>query len=185
MLHRLAERGVEAALDDFGTGYSSLGHVHQFPLKMIKIDQSFVAPFANGVPPRSSAVIEAILALGNALGTEIVAEGIETDAQWAVLRAMGCVYGQGYRFARPRPPAIGWDSETRKGDFRFIRRRRNLCRFRAASARWEFRHDANDACLHRAGVHPHAAQSAARPARSGRSTPRRRTSRRTCCWVRA
>ena len=97
------ERGIEAALDDFGTGYSSLGHVHQFPLKMIKIDQSFVAPFANGVPPRSSALIEAILALGNALGTEIVAEGVETDAQWAVLRAMGCVYGQGYRFARPAP----------------------------------------------------------------------------------
>ncbi|MUV13509.1 putative bifunctional diguanylate cyclase/phosphodiesterase [Noviluteimonas gilva] len=103
MLHRLAERGVEAALDDFGTGYSSLGHVHQFPLKMIKIDQSFVAPFANGVPSRSSALIEAILALGNALGTEIVAEGVETDAQWAVLRAMGCVYGQGYRFAYPAP----------------------------------------------------------------------------------
>jgi predicted signal transduction protein with EAL and GGDEF domain len=103
MLHRLAERGVMAALDDFGTGYSSLGHVHQFPLKMIKIDQSFVAPFANGAPSRSSALIEAILALGNALGTEIVAEGIETDAQWAVLRAMGCVYGQGYRFAHPAP----------------------------------------------------------------------------------
>ena len=100
-LHRLREAGIEAALDDFGTGYSSLGHVHRFPLKMIKIDQSFVAPFANGVAPRSSAVIEAILALGHALGTEIVAEGVETDAQWQVLRSMGCVYAQGYRFARP------------------------------------------------------------------------------------
>ena len=70
---------------------------------MIKIDQSFVAPFANGVAPRSSAVIEAILALGHALGTEIVAEGVETDAQWQVLRNMGCVYAQGYRFARPQP----------------------------------------------------------------------------------
>ena len=102
-LHRLREAGIEAALDDFGTGYSSLGHVHRFPLKMIKIDQSFIAPFANGVAPRSSAVIEAILALGNALGVEIIAEGIETDAQGAVLRAMGCVYGQGYRYARPQP----------------------------------------------------------------------------------
>jgi predicted signal transduction protein with EAL and GGDEF domain len=103
MLQRLRERGVEAALDDFGTGYSSLGHVHRYPLRMIKIDMSFIAPFANGIPPRSSAVIEAILALGNALGTEIVAEGIENDAQWGALRLMGCVYGQGFRFARPAP----------------------------------------------------------------------------------
>jgi diguanylate cyclase (GGDEF)-like protein len=102
-LHRLREAGIEAALDDFGTGYSSLGHVHRFPLKMIKIDQSFVAPFANGEAPRSSAVIEAILALGNALGVEIIAEGIETEAQGTVLRRMGCVYGQGYRFAMPQP----------------------------------------------------------------------------------
>jgi diguanylate cyclase (GGDEF)-like protein len=104
-LHRLREAGVEAALDDFGTGYSSLGHVHRFPLRMIKIDQSFVAPFANGESPRTSAVIEAILALGHALGTEIVAEGIETAAQHAVLRGMGCQFGQGYLFASPQPAA--------------------------------------------------------------------------------
>jgi EAL domain-containing protein (putative c-di-GMP-specific phosphodiesterase class I) len=70
---------------------------------MIKIDQSFVAPFANGIAPRSSAVVEAILALGNALGVEIIAEGIETQAQTAVLRAMGCMYGQGYFFSVPQP----------------------------------------------------------------------------------
>jgi diguanylate cyclase (GGDEF)-like protein len=103
MLERLRERGVEAALDDFGTGYSSLGHVHRYPLKMIKIDRSFIAPFAEGIAPRSSAVIEAILALGHALGTEIVAEGVEDDAQWNVLRLMGCPYGQGFRFAQPAP----------------------------------------------------------------------------------
>ena len=102
-LHRLREANIESALDDFGTGYSSLGHVHHFPLKMIKIDRSFIAPFAAGVAPRSSAVIEAILALGNALGAEIVAEGIETEYQREVLQAMGCVYGQGFLFARPAP----------------------------------------------------------------------------------
>ena len=102
-LHRLREAHIESALDDFGTGYSSLGHVHHFPLKMIKIDRSFIAPFAAGVAPRSSAVIEAILALGNALGAEIVAEGIETEYQREVLRAMGCVYGQGFLFSRPAP----------------------------------------------------------------------------------
>jgi len=102
-LGRLREAHIEAALDDFGTGYSSLGHVHHFPLKMIKIDRSFITPFAAGVAPRSSAVIEAILALGNALGAEIVAEGIETQYQCEVLKAMGCVYGQGYLFAHPEP----------------------------------------------------------------------------------
>lgn len=103
VLKRLREANIEAALDDFGTGYSSLGHVHRFPLKMIKIDRSFVAPFADGVSPRSSAVIGAILALGHALGVEIVAEGIETQHQREVLTAMGCDYGQGYLFGRPQP----------------------------------------------------------------------------------
>ncbi|QSX79116.1 bifunctional diguanylate cyclase/phosphodiesterase [Agrilutibacter solisilvae] len=102
-LQRLRDAKIEAALDDFGTGYSSLGHVHHFPLKMIKIDRSFITPFAAGVAPRSSAVIEAILALGNALGAEVVAEGIETRYQCEVLKAMGCVYGQGYLFAHPEP----------------------------------------------------------------------------------
>jgi diguanylate cyclase (GGDEF)-like protein len=103
MLERLRQAHIEAALDDFGTGYSSLGHVHQFPLKMIKIDRSFITPFAAGGAPRSSAMIEAILALGNALGAEIVAEGIETRYQCEVLKAMGCVYGQGFLFERPQP----------------------------------------------------------------------------------
>jgi predicted signal transduction protein with EAL and GGDEF domain len=105
MLQRLRDAHIESALDDFGTGYSSLGHVHHFPLKMIKIDRSFITPFAAGTAPRSSAVIEAILALGNALGAEIVAEGIETEYQRDILKTMGCVYGQGYLFARPLPAA--------------------------------------------------------------------------------
>jgi EAL domain-containing protein (putative c-di-GMP-specific phosphodiesterase class I) len=103
MLQRLREARVEAALDDFGTGYSSLGHVHQFPLRMIKIDRSFVAPLADGMASRSGAVIGAILALGHALGIEIVAEGIETECQYEALVALGCAYGQGYLFARPHP----------------------------------------------------------------------------------
>jgi EAL domain-containing protein (putative c-di-GMP-specific phosphodiesterase class I) len=103
VLQRLRDAKIEAALDDFGTGHSSLGHVQRFPLKMIKIDRSFIAPFAAGASPRSSAVIGAILALGHALGVEIVAEGIETAHQREVLAAMGCDYGQGYLFGRPQP----------------------------------------------------------------------------------
>ena len=103
VLQRLRDACIEAALDDFGTGYSSLGYVHRFPLKMIKIDQSFVAPLGQEEAPRSLAVIGAILALARSLGLEVVAEGIETERQLRILRDMGCVYGQGYFFGRPKP----------------------------------------------------------------------------------
>jgi EAL domain-containing protein (putative c-di-GMP-specific phosphodiesterase class I) len=105
VLQRLRAACIEAALDDFGTGYSSLGYVHRFPLKMIKIDQSFVAPLGQDDAPRSLAVVGAILALAHSLGLEVVAEGIETEQQLRVLRNMGCVYGQGYLFGRPQPVA--------------------------------------------------------------------------------
>ena len=103
VLQRLREACIEAALDDFGTGYSSLGYVHRFPLKMIKIDQSFVMPLGQEDAPRSLAVIGAILALARSLGLEVVAEGIETEQQLRILRDMGCVYGQGYFFGHPHP----------------------------------------------------------------------------------
>ena len=103
VLQRLRDACIEAALDDFGTGYSSLGYVHRFPLKMIKIDQSFVMPLGQEEAPRSIAVIGAILALARSLGLEVVAEGIETAQQLRILRDMGCVYGQGYFFGRPHP----------------------------------------------------------------------------------
>jgi diguanylate cyclase (GGDEF)-like protein len=103
VLQRLRDACIEAALDDFGTGYSSLGYVHRFPLKMIKIDQSFVAPLGQEDAPRSLAVIGAILALARSLGLEVVAEGIETEQQLRILRDMGCIYGQGYFFGRPKP----------------------------------------------------------------------------------
>lgn len=103
VLQRLRDACIETALDDFGTGYSSLGHVHTFPLKMIKIDRSFISPIGGGNTSRSTAVIGAILALSHSLGLEVVAEGIETEEQREALVAMGCVYGQGYLFGRPQP----------------------------------------------------------------------------------
>ena len=72
---------------------------------MFKIDQSFVAPLGQDEAPHSLAVVGAILALAHSLGLEVVAEGIETEQQLRVLRAMGCVYGQGYLFGRPHPAA--------------------------------------------------------------------------------
>ncbi|MCA1713637.1 MAG: EAL domain-containing protein [Gammaproteobacteria bacterium] len=102
VLQRLREAGIETVLDDFGTGYSSLGQVHRFPLKMIKIDRSFISPIGTSASSRTTAVIGAILALSQSLGLEVLAEGIETEEQRDVLLAMGCVYGQGYLFDRPQ-----------------------------------------------------------------------------------
>jgi diguanylate cyclase (GGDEF)-like protein len=106
VLGRLHAAGVCAALDDFGTGYSSLSYVHRFPLKMIKIDRSFVAPLDGPAAQRSSAIITAILALAHSLGLDVIAEGVETEAQREALLAMGCVYAQGYLFGRPQPLAL-------------------------------------------------------------------------------
>lgn len=107
ILERLRAACIEAALDDFGTGYSSLGYVQRFPLKMIKIDRSFVDPLGRDAGQRSSAIVGAILALARSLGLEVVAEGVETEAQREALMAMGCVYGQGFLFGHPQP-ADGW-----------------------------------------------------------------------------
>lgn len=105
VLQRLKDAGVGTALDDFGTGYSSLGHVYRFPLCMVKIDQSFIGELDKAQPSRSVAIIDAVLSLGRALDLNVVAEGVETDAQRQELIAMGCVYGQGYHFGRPAPAA--------------------------------------------------------------------------------
>ena len=106
VLEQLRVAGVETALDDFGTGYSSLGQVHRYPLCSIKVDRTFIAPFgADGVTPRTAAVIEAIIALGQALDLQIIAEGVETEAQRKALMAMGCKYGQGFLFGKPRTAA--------------------------------------------------------------------------------
>jgi len=104
-LDRLHAAGIEAALDDFGTGYSSLSYVNRFRLRMIKIDRSFVAPLGGPQAQRSSAIISAILALAHSLGLEVIAEGVETEAQRQALLAMGCEHAQGWYFGRPQPVA--------------------------------------------------------------------------------
>ncbi len=98
-LARLRLAGVGAALDDFGTGYSSLSYLHSLPLRMLKIDQAFVQGL--GGPGSSTPVVAAILALAKALNIEVIAEGIETQAQRDALLAMGCALGQGFLLGRP------------------------------------------------------------------------------------
>ena len=99
ILRRLKAMGISVAMDDFGTGYSSLGTLHAFPFDQIKLDQSFVKRLPNDAA--AAAIVRTVLALGESLGIPILAEGIETEAQWQFLAREGCAKGQGYLFARP------------------------------------------------------------------------------------
>ena len=100
-LQELSELGVRIALDDFGTGYSSLSLLRTFPVDIVKIDRSFVAPV---LEDRSAfSIVKAVLGMCADMGLSTVAEGIETAQQRDVLRDMGCSHGQGYLFGRAAP----------------------------------------------------------------------------------
>jgi diguanylate cyclase (GGDEF)-like protein len=101
-LSELRDMGVRLVLDDFGTGYSSLSYLKHLPLDTIKIDRSFVAGLESDA---DRSIVVAVIALAHGLRISVVAEGIETEAQFDALRAMGCDVGQGYLFARPLPAA--------------------------------------------------------------------------------
>jgi EAL domain-containing protein (putative c-di-GMP-specific phosphodiesterase class I) len=101
-LHRLNEIGVEISIDDFGTGYSSLAYLTTLPISEVKIDRSFVRDL--GITPQSSAVVTAIIALARSLGLGVIAEGVESLRQMAVLHRLGCGVMQGFLFSRPIPP---------------------------------------------------------------------------------
>ena len=103
-LDALAELGVRLAIDDFGTGYSSLTHVLQFPVHILKIDQSFVLGVASDRQRRS--VVAAVIELARGMGIEAIAEGIERRDQLRALQALGCPFGQGYLLGRPAPAGI-------------------------------------------------------------------------------
>jgi len=102
-LHALRAIGVSISMDDFGTGYSSLSYLRSFPFDKIKIDRSFVENLGSNA--EAQAIVRTILSLGTSLGMTITAEGIETDAELACLKAAGCHQGQGYLFSKPRPQA--------------------------------------------------------------------------------
>ncbi|MET0360585.1 MAG: EAL domain-containing protein [Sphingobium sp.] len=95
----LRRLGVGISIDDFGTGYSNLRYLESFPLNEIKVDRSFVHDVSHSVAKR--VIVESIVKLGAALDIRVVAEGIETEAERAIMRALGCSVGQGYLFAAP------------------------------------------------------------------------------------
>ncbi len=99
VLNELSSLGISFSTDDFGTGYSSLSYLHQFPFKRIKIDRSFIGKM--DTDRKSEAIVRTILMLGENLGIEVVAEGIENQAQLEKLQLLGCIMGQGYLFSKP------------------------------------------------------------------------------------
>ncbi|MBQ0720774.1 MAG: EAL domain-containing protein [Gammaproteobacteria bacterium] len=100
-LNALKELGVKLSIDDFGTGYSSLSYLQKFPLDTLKVDRSFIKDI--GENSDDTAITEAIIAMGHSLGLEIIAEGVETQAQLDFLRARSCEIIQGFFFSRPLP----------------------------------------------------------------------------------
>ncbi|MGQ9367007.1 EAL domain-containing protein [Azospirillum sp. ST 5-10] len=99
ILERFRALGVPLCIDDFGTGYSSLSHLGRLPFDVLKIDRSFIS--ALGSDPRQEALLRGVVELTHRIGLEVVAEGVETEAERAVVARIGCDYAQGYLFARP------------------------------------------------------------------------------------
>jgi EAL domain-containing protein (putative c-di-GMP-specific phosphodiesterase class I) len=102
LLGDLKRLGIALAMDDFGTGYSSLAYLKGLPFDTLKIDRSFIS----GLPddPASAAIVTAITTLGNSLGFDVLAEGVETEAQRRFILGVGCRRAQGYLFSPPVPP---------------------------------------------------------------------------------
>jgi EAL domain-containing protein (putative c-di-GMP-specific phosphodiesterase class I) len=101
ILARLAECGIALSIDDFGAGYTSLAQLKDLPVHQLKIDRSFVAPMA--ADPGNALIVRSVVELGHNLGLTTVAEGVEDEATYDSLRAMGCDVAQGYYVCRPMP----------------------------------------------------------------------------------
>jgi diguanylate cyclase (GGDEF)-like protein len=112
VLTDISNLGVKIALDDFGTGYSSLSYLQRFPMSVIKVDRSFIASIEEDKDDRT--LVKAIVGMAQTLGIELVAEGVETEAQLNTLRALGVTSVQGYLLGRPAPAGdVSLDLERR------------------------------------------------------------------------
>ena len=103
LMEKIRQRNIQLSIDDFGTGYSSLYYLHRFPIDNLKIDRSFVDQVERS--SRNQKIVETIMTLGKELGLAVIAEGIETEQQLALLKGLDCEFGQGFLFSCPLPPA--------------------------------------------------------------------------------
>ena len=103
LIERAHAAGVKVALDDFGTGFSNLGHLHKLRFDNVKLDQGFVRQMLS--QPRCLSIVQAIVSMVHALQADLIAEGVESEAEMAALAAMGCRYAQGYLIGKP----MSWD----------------------------------------------------------------------------
>lgn len=101
-LQGIRQHGMAIAIDDFGTGYASLTYLRKYPISVLKIDRSLITNVSTD--ERDAAVVTGLVALANAVGVEVTAEGVETEAQARVLRALGCPTSQGYLYSAAVPP---------------------------------------------------------------------------------
>lgn len=115
LLTKLKRIGVQLSIDDFGTGYSSLSYLHRLPFDTLKVDRSFVYSVdENG---ENSAILQTIISLAKSLKMKIIAEGIETESQLALLQYLGCDYGQGFLLAKPQPKEMAEKDLRRKSNW--------------------------------------------------------------------
>jgi EAL domain-containing protein (putative c-di-GMP-specific phosphodiesterase class I) len=102
-LNALSQAGIKIDFDDFGTGYASLTHLKEYPVDRIKLDRSFISQLPHD--RESLGIVRAVISLAHELNKEVIAEGVETEEQAALLAEMGCDFLQGYLFSRPMPAA--------------------------------------------------------------------------------
>lgn len=100
-IHQLRDKGIAFSVDDFGTGYSAINYLRHYPVDYLKIDRSFVTDILEDDQDRT--LVEVIIKMGQALGIKVVAEGVETADQLALLNQFGCDFVQGYHISRPLP----------------------------------------------------------------------------------
>ena len=117
LLERLAATGVKLSVDDFGTGYSSLSYLRRLPVHEVKVDRSFV--FRMATDPSDATIVQSIIELGHNLGLRTVAEGVEDQISWDLLRGMGCDVAQGYLLSKPIPAQAltRWMDDVRRASF--------------------------------------------------------------------